>query len=119
MSNLADLHCTPVRKEDRPLEEAEIKKYSAEIPAWTVTRGEAEPRLERAFRFRDFAGALAFAVRIGELAEAEDHHPMLTVEWGRLTVAWWTHRIRGLHRNDFIMAAKTDRAYPAEEPPSA
>jgi 4a-hydroxytetrahydrobiopterin dehydratase len=115
MTTLAEMHCKPVRKEDAPLPESDFRKYSAELPGWTVVRGEAEPRLERGFRFRDFAGALAFAVRIGEVAEAENHHPLLQVEWGRVKVSWWTHRIRGLHLNDFIMAAKTDRAYPAED----
>jgi 4a-hydroxytetrahydrobiopterin dehydratase len=54
---------------------------------------------------------LDFTIRIGELAEQEDHHPVITTEWGRVTVTWWTHAIRGLHRNDFIMAAKSDQAY--------
>jgi 4a-hydroxytetrahydrobiopterin dehydratase len=118
VTNLAEMHCKPVRKEDSPLADTELPKYAAELPGWTLRREGAEPRLECVFRFRDFAGAMAFAVRIGELAEAEDHHPLLQVEWGRVTVSWWTHRIHGLHLNDFIMAAKTDRAYPAEEPPS-
>jgi 4a-hydroxytetrahydrobiopterin dehydratase len=65
-------------------------------------------RLERAFKFKDFAEALAFTIKVGEIAEAEGHHPALLTEWGRVTVTWWTHKIRGLHRNDFIMAAKTD-----------
>jgi pterin-4a-carbinolamine dehydratase len=63
---------------------------------------------ERAFEFPSFADALAFTNRVGALAEKEGHHPALLTEWGRVTVTWWTHKIRGLHRNDFIMAAKTD-----------
>ena len=55
--------------------------------------------------------SLDFALRVGRAAEEEGHHPLLTVEWGKCTVVWWTHKIRGLHRNDFIMAAKTDRLY--------
>jgi len=65
-------------------------------------------RLERVFTFPDFAAALAFTNRVGATAEAEDHHPALLTEWGRVTVTWWTHSIKGLHRNDFIMAARTD-----------
>ena len=65
-------------------------------------------RLERVFHFPSFADALAFTNRVGALAEEEGHHPALLTEWGRVTVTWWTHKIRGLHRNDFIMAAKTD-----------
>src|ERR687898_983466 len=68
-------------------------------------------RLQRVFRFDDFAQALAFTDAVGALAESEGHHPALLTEWGRTTVAWWTHKIKGLHRNDFIMAAKTDRLY--------
>ncbi len=73
--------------------------------------------LERTFRFRDFAGALAFTARVGAEAEAQGHHPFLLTEWGRVTVTWWTHKIKGLHRNDFIMAARTDRLYPGAAAP--
>src|SRR5207247_9003871 len=70
---------------------------------------DAIARLERVFHFPTFTAALAFTNRVGALAEAEGHHPALLTEWGRVTVTWWTHKIRGLHRNDFIMAAKTER----------
>ena len=65
-------------------------------------------RLRRAFKFKDFREAMQFTNRVGELAEQEDHHPAILTEWGKVTVTWWTHKIKGLHRNDFIMAAKTD-----------
>ncbi len=65
--------------------------------------------LGRTFEVRDFAAALDLANRIGELAEAENHHPRLVVEYGRLDVCWWTHTIGGVHKNDFIMAARTDQ----------
>jgi 4a-hydroxytetrahydrobiopterin dehydratase len=68
-------------------------------------------KLTRVFRFGDFAEALAFTNALGELAEEEDHHPALLTEWGRVTVTWWTHKIKGLHRNDFVMAAKADEVY--------
>lgn len=73
-------------------------------------------RVERVFAFPDFASALAFTNRVGAIAEAEAHHPALTTEWGRVTVAWWTHAIGGLHRNDVVMAAKTDAAYLDRQP---
>jgi 4a-hydroxytetrahydrobiopterin dehydratase len=66
-------------------------------------------RLERAFNFPDFADALVFTNAVGDLAEQEGHHPALLTEWGSVAVTWWTHKIRGLHQNDFIMAAKTDQ----------
>ena len=68
-------------------------------------------RLERTFRFKNFRLALAFTDRVGELAESEAHHPQIVTEWGEVAVAWWTHAIRGLHRNDYVMAAKTDQLY--------
>jgi 4a-hydroxytetrahydrobiopterin dehydratase len=66
-------------------------------------------QLEKRFEFPDFAGALAFTNKVGEIAEEEGHHPKLTTEWGSVVVTWWSHKIGGLHRNDFIMAAKTDK----------
>ncbi len=88
--------------------EAEIAGLTPGIPDWALVERDGVRRLERVFHFRDFAGALAFTNRVGALAEAEGHHPALLTEWGRVTVTWWTHAIGGLHRNDFIMAAKTD-----------
>jgi 4a-hydroxytetrahydrobiopterin dehydratase len=118
MTPLKQMHCKPVRKEDRPLSEDEIREYAREIPEWKVVEREGIKRLEREFRFKNFSAALAFTVQVGELAEAEDHHPALLTEWGRVTAAWWAHRIGGLHRNDFIMAAKTDDVYASIDPRS-
>lgn len=70
-----------------------------------------ELHLQRVYQFPDFQQAIAFANSIGEIAEAEGHHPALLTEWGKVTVTWWIHAIKGLHHNDFIMAAKTDEAY--------
>ena len=79
------------------------------VTDWSLIGVDAVPRLERMFRFEDFKAAMAFANRVAELAEEAGHHPALLVEWGRVTVSWWTHDIGGLHRNDFIMAARTDQ----------
>ena len=89
----------------------EIAGLKPEVPDWTVVEKDGIPRLERQFKLKNFAQALEFTNRVGEIAEAEDHHPALLTEWGRVTVTWWTHKIKGLHRNDFIMAAKTDELY--------
>ena len=67
------------------------------------------PRLKRVFNFENFTQALAFSNKVGALAEEESHHPAILTEWGKVTVQWWTHKIKGLHRNDLIMAAKTDQ----------
>lgn len=69
---------------------------------------EGVKRLERVFKFKDFTEALKFTDRVGKIAEEEGHHPSILTEWGKVTVTWWTHKLKGLHRNDFIMAAKTD-----------
>ena len=100
--------CVPCRRGQPTLSEMEIAQLQPHVPGWSIAEKDGIKRLEKAFKFKDFAGALAFTVRIGELAESEDHHPSILTEWGRVTVSWWTHVIRGLHRNDFIMAAKTD-----------
>jgi 4a-hydroxytetrahydrobiopterin dehydratase len=88
-----------------------MAEFLPQVPDWQVVEREGIQRLERVFTFRNFAQALAFTNRVGELAEAEGHHPALLTEWGRVTVTWWTHKIHGLHRNDFIMAPKTDKLY--------
>ncbi|HLV76389.1 MAG TPA: 4a-hydroxytetrahydrobiopterin dehydratase [Marinobacter sp.] len=82
-----------------------------EVPEWELIVIDGVEEVRREFTFSNFAEALAFANRVGELAEAEKHHPALLVEWGKVTVRWWTHRIEGLHKNDFIMAARTDEVY--------
>ena len=89
-------------------EEAELHR---EVPEWTINAEDEIPRLERAFRLSNFRAALSFSDAVGALAEEQGHHPRLITEWGRVTVAWWTHAIRGLHRNDFVMAARTDQVY--------
>jgi 4a-hydroxytetrahydrobiopterin dehydratase len=91
----------------------EIPALHAEVPEWQLVERNGVKRLERVFKFKNFIQALDFTNRVGQLAEAEGHHPALVTEWGRVTVTWWTHKIKGLHQNDFIMAAKTDRAYAA------
>jgi 4a-hydroxytetrahydrobiopterin dehydratase len=89
----------------------EIEVLKPEVPDWNVTEKDGILRLDRVFKLKNFAQALAFTNQLGEIAEAEDHHPALLTEWGKVTVTWWTHKIKGLHRNDFIMAAKTDDLY--------
>jgi 4a-hydroxytetrahydrobiopterin dehydratase len=111
MAALADLKCTACRGGEPTLTDAEIAELQPHAPAWRVVEREGIKRLERVFRFPTFVEALQFTQAVGDLAEQEGHHPAILTEWGRVTVTWWTHKIRGLHRNDFIMAAKTDRLY--------
>ncbi len=83
---------------------------------WQVLEIDGIKRLRREFKFPDFIKAIAFTNAVADIAEAEQHHPEILTEWGRVTVTWWTHTIRGLHKNDFIMAARTDRLLEAREP---
>ena len=97
--------CTPCRGGIPPLERAEAEALLADTPGWTLA--DDAGRLERSFTFRNFAQALAFANGVGQLAEAQGHHPEISFGWGHATVSWRTKKIKGLHRNDFIMAART------------
>jgi len=111
MSQLAGMKCEACRRDAPRLSGSEIDELLRQVPSWRREVLDGIPRLSRQFEFTDFARALEFTNKVGALAEEEDHHPALLTEWGRVTVTWWTHKIKGLHRNDFIMAAKTDRAY--------
>ncbi len=108
MADLKELKCIPCRGDVPPLTDEEVERLKPQVSGWEVIEVEGIKRLQRVFKFRNFADALSFTNRVGELAEAEDHHPALLTEWGKVTVTWWTHKIKGLHQNDFIMAAKTD-----------
>ncbi len=111
MENLNDQNVTSITGHESPLSSHEIETYLAQVPDWQVIEADGEKRLRRQFTFKNFAQALQFTDRVGHLAEQQDHHPALLTEWGKVTVDWWTHKIHGLHRNDFIMAAKTDQEY--------
>ena len=110
MQRLKQMTCTACRKGEPTVTETEIAELGAQVAEGQIIEVEGIKRLQRVFTFSNFELALAFTNRVGELAESEGHHPALLTEWGRVTVRWWTHKIRGLHRNDFIMAAKTDHS---------
>ena len=103
--------CVACRADSPHATDQETAQLHLQIFQWTIIQEERVRRLQRVFRFPTFAQALAFTNRVGALAEADGHHPRLVTEWGRVTVTWWTHAIRDLHRNDFILAAKTDQSY--------
>ena len=111
MNELSQMHCFPVDARTLPLTDSEIKQLLAQISGWRLNKDAAEPRLEKAFQFKDFIQAVSFTNQVAQVANEEDHHPAILTEWGHVTVTWWTHKIRGLHQNDFIMAAKTDLLY--------
>ena len=109
MADLSQMKCVVCRKGEPTLTESQIYQFMPQVPEWRVKEVDGEKRLERVFKFKDFAQALDFTDKVGAIAEEEDHHPLIVTEYGRVTVAWWTHSIGGLHQNDFVMAAKTDQ----------
>jgi 4a-hydroxytetrahydrobiopterin dehydratase len=108
MSQLREMKCVVCRGGEPTVTYGEMYQMQPQIPEWMVKEVDGMQRLERVFKFKNFAEALEFTNKIGAIAEEEDHHPLIITEWGRVTVNWWTHKIGGLHKNDFIMAAKTD-----------
>lgn len=109
MANLTQEKCSACSKDSKPVTQEEIAELKPQIPQWEIEEVEGESRLTRTYNFDNFKQALDFTNKVGEIAEEEGHHPALLTEWGKVTVNWWTHAISGLHRNDFIMAAKTDK----------
>ena len=111
METLAQMKCVACRRDAATVTDAEIAELHPQVPDWEIEELDGIKRLRRIFSVDDFAQALEFTNKVGEPAEEEGHHPALLTEWGRTTVTWWTHKIKGLHRNDFVMAAKTDELY--------
>lgn len=117
MNDLAAQPCGACRAGAPNVAPEEAERLLSQLPGWAIERVDGVDRLTRTFAFKNFREALAFADRVGALAEEAGHHPVLTVAWGRVTAAWWTHKIGGLHVNDFILAARTDRAARPETGP--
>src|SRR5699024_10025565 len=109
MENLAKAKCEACDAGASLVTEAEIKELQPQIPDWKIIEENNIRRLQRIFKFSDFMDALGFTNRVGALAEKNDHHPAILTEYGKVTVTWCSHKIKGLHKNDFIMAAKTDQ----------
>lgn len=110
MAELSRENCVACRADAPRVTESELSELRTRVPQWNLI-SDGMQKLQRVFRFKNFALAMSFTNQIGELAEAAGHHPAILTEWGKVTVSWWTHAIGGLHRNDFIMAAKTDAVY--------
>ena len=106
-STLATKTCTPCRGGEPALDLQQAEQLHPQAPEWAIL--DDGRRIERTFKFKNFRDSLAFVNRIGELAESEGHHPDITFGWGYATVSLYTHKIKDLHENDFIMAAKIDR----------
>jgi 4a-hydroxytetrahydrobiopterin dehydratase len=96
------------RAPDEGLSAQEVDTYCEEVPDWELLEQDGVQHIRRDFKFKNFAQALDFTNAVGALAEKQDHHPQITLEWGKVRVEWWTHTVKGLSENDFILAAKTD-----------
>ena len=111
MAELIEQKCVACRVGAPSVTAEEIKEFQPMVAEWQIVTEVNIPKLDRLFKFKDFKDAIAFTDAVGAAAEQEGHHPRLTTEWGKVAVTWWTHKIKNLHKNDFIMAAKTDAIY--------
>ncbi len=110
MSELSEEHCRPITAASKALTEPEADALLANLSGWEM-RMVNEPRIEKMFKFNGFDQAMDFTNKVARLAKDEDHHPAILTEYGKVTLAWWTHKVKGLHRNDFVMAARSDALY--------
>lgn len=108
MTDLKNKTCEACRADAPRATEQQIREYLTQLPEWKIIEIDGVKRLQRIFKFKDFGEALAFTNKVGGIAEEAGHHPAIVTEWGKVAVSWWTHKIKGLHVNDFVMAAKTD-----------
>ena len=112
MSNeLSQSSCEACRLDAPVLSEQEIKELAPQIPSWMVHEEDGIKRLICSFAFSSYEDSVNFTNKVAKLAEEEDHHPEIILEWGNVTVSWWSHKIKGLHKNDFICASKTDNLF--------
>ena len=106
---LNELKCEACTSDAKTLNESEQQSLLQELQNWEIVVREGIPQLEKTYRFKNFKLAWAFSDKVAALAEEEFHHPSILLEWGKVTVTWWSHSIKGLHSNDFICASKCDQ----------
>ncbi len=111
MESLAQEQCVPDKDQQTKLPDKAINDLHMSTPMWEVVDVDGIKRLQRSFDFSNYADALAFTARVGRLAQEQNHHPTITTRHDGVSVEWYTFKVKGLHRNDFVMAAKTDSAY--------
>ncbi|GAK82496.1 pterin-4-alpha-carbinolamine dehydratase [Vibrio ponticus] len=109
---LNELRCEACTPEAMPASYDEQQEMLAQLQEWQIIERDGIAQLEKQFKFKNFLSAWSFANKVAELAEEEFHHPAILLEWGKVTVTWWSHSIKGLHKNDFICAAKCDLIEP-------
>ena len=106
MTALAEKDCVPCKGGIPPLKGEDLRKLTGQLKGWRVVN---EHHLEKEYKFKDFRDALEFTNRVGELAEAQGHHPDIYLAWGKVKLTVWTHKIDGLTESDFVLAAKADQ----------
>ncbi len=111
MDNLSKRHCEACRVGSLPVTDSDLKIFSENFKEWELFNENGIRKIIKQFKFPNFEEALNFTIKMGKLSEKEGHHPLLTLEWGKVSVVWWTHKIKDLHMNDFIMASKTDELF--------
>ena len=111
MDNLNKRHCEACRVGSLPVTDSELKIFSENFKEWELLNENGKRKIKKQFKFPNFQEALSFTIKMGKLSEEQGHHPLLTLEWGKVSVIWWTHKIKDLHMNDFIMASKTDELF--------
>ena len=107
MSDLASNTCEACRIDAPRVSDDEASILIKEIEGWDVIDDGAK-KLKKEFSFSNYSDSVDFSNKVADIAEQEDHHPQIILEWGKVTVIWWSHKIKGLHKNDFICAAKTN-----------
>ena len=108
MSDLASNTCEACRIDAPKVLDDEANILLKEIDNWDLIHEEVK-QLKKIFSFSSYKESVDFSNKVAKMADREDHHPTITLEWGKVTVVWWSHKIKGLHKNDFICAAKTDQ----------
>lgn len=106
---LSNQSCEACKTGSPKITDEEVAKFIKQVPNWACINESSILKLRCEYQFENYNQALHFTNQVASLAEQENHHPQIVLEWGRVTVTWWTHAINGLHKNDFIMAAKTDK----------
>ena len=108
MSDLASNTCEACRIDAPLVSDDEVSILINEIEGWDVI-DDGVKKLKKEFSFSNYSDSVDFSNKVADMADKEDHHPQIILEWGKVTVIWWSHKIKGLHKNDFICAAKTNK----------
>ena len=111
MESLKENKCVPCNAGNGRIPDVELSDYCLQIPEWMIIEENGIKKLRRDFKFKNFMEALRFTNLVGNTAEDMQHHPVILTQWGKVEITWWTHKINGLHQNDFTMARKTDELF--------